>query len=257
MKQSIKLLVISIAASFLLSGCYVAKGVFHPVGKGETFWRICKTYEVDPQEVAELNGIKDPAQLKTGAHVFIPGVTRLRKVKPYAPPASNGKIAQGDLKPPRPTVNHKNNRDNNGKQAASIEKIPPAHEEKLVIEKWRFIWPVKGEVESPFGMRNGTRHDGIDIRADEGTPIKAADDGRVVYSNSKMRGYGNLIIIKHKDDFYTAYSHNKTNHVKDGDKVSRGEIIGAVGSTGNASNPHLHFEVRHGKKVRNPIFFLP
>lgn len=235
--------------SFVVEGCYVAKGVFHTVGKGETFWRICKTYEVDPQEVAELNGIKDPSQMKTGAHVFIPGVSRVRKVKPYTPSLAQDKTTT------RPAANnHKNKTDNNGKHVASIDKEP---DEKLVIENGRFIWPVQGEVESPFGMRNGTRHDGIDIRADEGTPIKAADDGRVIYSNSKMRGYGNLIIIKHKDDFYTAYSHNKTNHVKDGDKVARGEVIGTVGSTGNASNSHLHFEVRHGKKVRNPIFFLP
>ncbi|MBI5971477.1 MAG: M23 family metallopeptidase [Deltaproteobacteria bacterium] len=252
--MKLKLLFISILASFILPGCFVAKGVFHTVGKGETFWRICKTYEVDPQEVAELNGIKDPSQMKTGAKVFIPGVTRVRKVKPYVPPSGGLPTSSHDKVTPPPAANHKNNRDNNGKQAASMEKDA---DEKLVIEKWRFIWPVQGEIESQFGMRSGTKHDGIDIRADEGAPIKAADDGRVVYSNSKMRGYGNLIIIKHKDDFYTAYAHNKTNHVKDGDKVSRGDVIGTVGSTGNASNPHLHFEVRHGQKARNPIFFLP
>ncbi len=246
--------------SLTLSGCYVAKGVFHTVGKGETFWRICKTYEVDPQEVAELNGIKDPSQLRSGAHVFIPGVTRVRKVKPYVPLAAGAPPSSHEITTSRQAANYKNNRDSNGKQVASIEKegeLPPSPEGKLVIEKWRFIWPVQGEVESPFGMRSGGRHDGIDIRANEGAPIKAADDGRVVYANSKMRGYGNLIIIKHKDDFYTVYGHNKNNHVKDGDKVSRGDVIGTVGSTGNASNAHLHFEVRHGKKIRNPIFFLP
>jgi len=91
----------------------------------------------------------------------------------------------------------------------------------------------------------------------EGTPIKAADNGTVAFEDSDMRGYGKIIILKHPDGFFTVYAHNRENLVKNGDSVEKGAKIGYVGSTGNASTAHLHFEVRDGKVVRNPLFFLP
>ncbi|MBI5644281.1 MAG: LysM peptidoglycan-binding domain-containing M23 family metallopeptidase [Deltaproteobacteria bacterium] len=210
---------------FLLSfaGCVAGGGVYHTVGKGETLWRICRTYKADIQEVAELNNIKDPTEIKAGRKIFIPGVSKKKKVVSYGTPLPAEKEA----------------------------------EERIVIEKDRFLWPVNGALESSFGPRNGTRHTGIDISAKEGTPVKAADSGEVVFVNSSMRGYGNIIILKHKDDFYTVYAHNKENLVKKGEDVKRGEIIASVGNTGNATGNHLHFEVRQGKNVRNPLFFLP
>lgn len=219
----LKRLPLFLLAVLFLQGCFAGKGVYHNVGRGETLWRICYTYGVDVQDVAELNNIKDPAEIKAGSNVFIPGASKVKKVKPYVVPAS---LDKGDAG-------------------------------KITIEKDRFLWPVKGEVVSVFGIRNGTRHDGVDIRAEEGAPIYAADGGKVLYSKSGMRGYGNLIIIEHNDDFFTVYAHNKDNLVKEGDNVTRGEVIGKVGDTGNASGPHLHFEVRRGKTVRNPLFFLP
>lgn len=215
-----------------ISGC-AASGVYHTVGSGETLWRICKTYGVPLQDVAEINDIKDPAEIERGRKIFIPGVSKRRKVVPF-------KVDR-----------------------ASVERDPDKRmpldrdEGRVVIEKDRFLWPVKGEVSSAFGIRNGRRHDGIDIKAPDGTPVRAADDGKVMYVNSSMRGYGNIIIMMHKDDFYTVYAHNDENLVKMGDKVAKGEIIASVGSTGNASISHLHFEVRQGKGVRNPLFFLP
>ena len=191
--------------------------------RGETLWRICQTYGVDMQEVAELNNIKDPTEIKAGKRIFIPGVRRTRKVEPYTladPPVGK-------------------------------------YDEKVVYEKNRFSWPLRGEIISEYGMRDGTHHDGIDIKAPEGAPVKAAGSGKVVFSEEGMRGYGNIIILKHSDDFFTVYAHNKENLVKDGDDVTKGDVIAEVGDTGNASVCHLHFEVRQGKKVRNPIFFLP
>lgn len=205
-----------------LTGCMAGRGVVHTVGKGETLWRICHTYGVDMQEVAEINNIKRPSDIEAGKRLFIPGVSNLKKIVPF----SN----------------------------ASVERDK---EGRIVIERDRFLWPIKGEVISAYGVRGNGRHDGIDIKAEQGTPIKAADAGEVVYVNSSLRGYGNIIILKHKDDFYTVYAHNDENLVKSGETISKGEIIGKVGSSGNATGPHLHFEVRHGKVVRNPLFFLP
>lgn len=221
-----------IALILIVSGC-AAGGVYHTVGSGETLWRICKTYGVPLQDVAEINDLKDPTEIERGQKIFIPGVSKRRKVVPYrAVPASVERDPE--------------------------KKIPLGSDDgKVVLEKDRFLWPVKGEVVSSFGMRSGHRHDGIDIKAPDGTPVKAADDGKVMYVNSSMRGYGNIVILMHRDGFFTVYAHNRENLVSMGDKVSKGETIASVGSTGNASTSHLHFEVRQGKGVRNPLFFLP
>lgn len=119
-----------------------------------------------------------------------------------------------------------------------------------------FIWPVTGEVISPFGMRNGDIHKGIDISSPSGAEIKAAKDGEVIYSQ-KMRGFGNVIIIDHKDGFTTVYAHNSVNLVKQGDEVKQGEVIGKVGATGNATCFHLHFEIRKDGISLDPSLYLP
>ena len=106
-------------------------------------------------------------------------------------------------------------------------------------------------------MRKGRPHDGIDITAPEGAPVRAAASGRVIFSSDEIKSYGNLIIIKHEGRFSTVYAHNQKNLVKEGDFVEKGQTIAKVGRTGRATAPHLHFEVRHGKKPRNPVFFLP
>lgn len=209
------------------SGC-VGPGVYHKVGKGENLFRISKTYGVDMQDVAELNDIRDPAEISAGRLLYIPGVSRVRKVKPYVPPSR--------------------------KAPAEKEEEP---EGRIVTQRDRFQWPVNGKVISSFGMRKGTRHGGIDIKAAEGVPIKAADSGVVAYIDSDMRGYGKIVILKHVDGFFTVYAHNKENLVKMGEEVKKGASIATVGKSGNATTTHLHFEVRYGKTVRNPLFFLP
>lgn len=129
-------------------------------------------------------------------------------------------------------------------------------DEPLAFDRDHFQWPVKGTVISGFGMRDGNRHDGVDIKAPSGAPIYAAADGEVVYSGN-LRGYGNLIIVRHPDRYYTTYAHNQKNLVTVGKKVEAGEKIALVGATGRATGPHLHFEVRLGATSRNPLFFMP
>lgn len=129
-------------------------------------------------------------------------------------------------------------------------------DDPLAFDRDRFRWPVKGPVISGFGMRDGNRHDGVDIKAPSGTPIHAAADGEVVY-NGNLRGYGNLMILRHADRYYTTYAHNQKNLVAVGKKVQAGEVIALVGATGRATGPHLHFEARVGATARNPLFFMP
>lgn len=118
----------------------------------------------------------------------------------------------------------------------------------------KFIWPVDGTLLSTFGAKAGGLHnDGINIAAPRGTPVKAADNGVVAYAGSELRGFGNLILIKHQGDYVTAYAHNDQILVKRGDIVRRGETIARVGSSGNVDQPQLHFEIRKGSRAIDPM----
>lgn len=106
-------------------------------------------------------------------------------------------------------------------------------------------WPVKGaKITSGFGWRSTRFHDGLDLSASQGVEIRAAHDGTVAYSGNSLRGYGNMVVLKGADGLVTVYGHNRSNKVKKGQSVKRGQVIGYVGKTGRASGPHLHFETR-------------
>lgn len=118
------------------------------------------------------------------------------------------------------------------------------------------LWPASGAVSSNFGPRGNAHHDGIDIAAPEGTPVRAALDGTVVYVGS-LRGYGKVVILSHEDGLTTVYAHNSKNLVSDGARVRRGTVIASVGQTGRTTGPNLHFEVRKDNRARDPMVFLP
>lgn len=116
-----------------------------------------------------------------------------------------------------------------------------------------FLWPVRGSIVEGFGAGpNGTRNEGINIAAPRGAPVRAADAGVVAYVGNQLRGYGNLILIKHQEGWISAYAHCGTVLVKRGEKVRRGQIIARVGATGDVKQPQLHFELRHGRKAVDP-----
>ncbi len=128
-----------------------------------------------------------------------------------------------------------------------ILRIPTS----INTQKLRFIWPLtKVDISSGFGDRNG-RHKGVDLRAQRGSPIRAAASG-VVKFVGRQRGYGKLIVIEHKDAFRTLYAHNLQNHVKKGQRVKQGETIATVGNSGNATGYHVHFEVIIDKRRVDP-----
>jgi lipoprotein NlpD len=116
-------------------------------------------------------------------------------------------------------------------------------------------WPTPGVLISAFGDRERDRHDGIDLAAPEGTPVRAAEQGTVLFAGTQ-RGYGNLVLLGHGGDLVTVYAHNERNLVKKGARVGRGQQIARVGHTGNATGPHLHFEVRVGARPHDPLGFL-
>lgn len=122
----------------------------------------------------------------------------------------------------------------------------------------RFMWPVPSStrVSSHFGPRKGKNHEGIDIPATRGASVVASEDGKVIYSG-KMRGYGRIVIVKHDSKYHTVYAHNESNLVRKGQKVSKGEVIAKIGTTGRATGPHLHFEIRRNNQSRNPASYMP
>jgi murein DD-endopeptidase MepM/ murein hydrolase activator NlpD len=121
-----------------------------------------------------------------------------------------------------------------------------------------FQWPVRGSILVNFGPgESGTHNDGINIAAAKGTPIAAANDGVVAYAGNELRGFGNLILIKHADGWTTAYAHCDSLLVKRGDRVRRGQTIAKVGATGAVSEPQLHFEIRRGTRALDPATYLP
>ncbi len=200
-------------------------GVYHTVKRHQTLWRICKTYQVDMAKVARINGIRDVNKIQAGQKIFIPGAKKVLHVDIYIE----------DLGP-------------SGKKQAKVD---------LVKVKGRFMWPVKGPIMKKFGLNRGRKHAGIDISAPRGTSIKAAESGKVIYSGNEIKGYGNIVIIKHGPIFTSVYAHNNVNLVREGDSVMKGQIIARVGETGRATGSHLHFELRNHNKPFDPLLVLP
>ncbi|MBV8791265.1 MAG: M23 family metallopeptidase, partial [Pseudolabrys sp.] len=120
-----------------------------------------------------------------------------------------------------------------------------------------FRWPVKGRVITAFGAKtDGQQNDGINIAVPEGTPIKAAEDGVVAYAGNELKGYGNLVLVRHSNGYVSAYAHASELSVKRGDAIKRGQVIGRAGQTGNVTSPQLHFEIRKGSSPVDPTQFL-
>lgn len=122
----------------------------------------------------------------------------------------------------------------------------------------KFRWPVRGRIISDFGSKpGGGKNEGVNLAVPEGTPVKAADDGTVIYSGNELKGYGNLVLVRHSEGWVSAYAHNSELKVKRGDKIRRGDVVGLAGATGSVSQPQVHFELRKGNKPVDPLKHLP
>lgn len=204
--------------------CGRSAGLRHRVEPGETLYRIGLAYGVSHQTLARVNGIDDADRIEVGRVIVIPEASRSLPVRMITPERARGE---------RP----------------SLPEVPAG--------PLPFLWPVDGGVlTSSFGPRDASHHDGIDISAPAGTPVRAARGGRVLYSDT-LRGYGNLIILEHDGGYATVYAHNRENRARIGAAVKQGEQIATVGETGKTSGPNLHFEIRKDNVARNPVYFLP
>ncbi len=269
-------------------------GRTHTVAPGDTVYNISKRYGVDQASLMAANGIAPPYTIKLGQVLRIPGpvdggaapaapaelAPAAQTPAPAAEPAPAAVPATPEIIEPDP--------DSLPPPRTSGEAIPvPMPARKPVPAtataaapavaapaataaaaetparpastggSARFGWPVAGDVISGFGPKDGGQHnDGINIQAAQGTTVRAAGDGVVAYAGNEIRGFGNLVLIRHADNWMTAYAHNDVMLVKQGDKVKRGQPIARVGHTGNVTVPQLHFEVRKGGTPVDPAKYL-
>jgi lipoprotein NlpD len=231
-------------------------GVMHVVRRGETVYRIARSYGVDAAELMETNGISDPRSVAVGTGLFVAGASRVVEI-----PSEGGEAAPASTAPLAAAAGPARERLPLAPAPAPVPSPPAAPRPAAprggaADDGAPLSWPLKGVLYGRYGVRAGQRHDGIDIAAPEGAPVVAAADGVVIFAGEQA-GYGALVILKHGSDLVTLYAHNSRVLVKDGQRVGRGEPIARVGQTGRTTGPRLHFEVRQGTRPRNPLLFLP
>ncbi|MCP5081694.1 MAG: LysM peptidoglycan-binding domain-containing M23 family metallopeptidase [Alphaproteobacteria bacterium] len=243
----------------------LSSGGTHRVKAGETLYSLGRTYNVHPKQIASLNQLNAPYGLNVGQTVRIPGGDSAS-----AFPSSAGstarvgqQTAERQVAQPNPAKtarvetrdinSSKSDRRVEKKQAERVKPLPQPEQRASS----RFRWPLKGRVISSFGPKpSGSRNDGINIAVPEGTNVLSAENGVVAYAGNELKGYGNLVLIRHDGGWVTAYAHNKELFVKRGDRVTRGKVIAKAGSTGSVNSPQLHFEIRKGADAVNPMKYL-
>lgn len=174
-----------------------------------------------------------------------------KPLKTAAPAAKPVVVASAPAAEPKPTAIPKAEPAPEPKTTASI---PKQEEETSSADKADFRWPARGRVISGYSGKGG--NEGINIAVPEGTPVKAAEGGTVAYAGSELKGYGNLVLIRHPNGYVSAYAHNGELKVKRGDTVKRGQVVANSGQTGNVSSPQLHFELRKGSAPVDPTPYL-
>jgi murein DD-endopeptidase MepM/ murein hydrolase activator NlpD len=233
----------------------------HTVAHGDTLGRVAYRYHVSPREIATANGLAPEAPLRVGMRLTIP--VRTPTFRPGRPPAGAPAVAQARLAAdPRPSAPPSGRVAAADGPAATVRlaapvALPPAVE-AAPNGAPGFRWPARGRIVNNYGARvNGATNDGIDLAVPEGTPVRSADDGVVAYAGNELKGYGNLVLVRHANGFVTAYANGSEILVKRNDQVHKGQVIMKSGQTGNATNPQLHFEVRKNSAPVDPMQYLP
>lgn len=235
----------------------------HVVNRGDTLMSIARRNHVPVAELAKANNLDTSAKLSLGMKLTVPGAKSAAAaplLQPAAPGQQLAAVAASAVKPATPTVPQQTAR--LAQATANVEEKPVAEAPAVKPSEATgalptFRWPVRGKVITSYGAKtNGKANDGINLAVPEGTPVKAAEDGVVAYSGNELKGYGNLVLVRHSNGYVTAYAHASELMVKRGDTIKRGQIIAKSGQSGEVGSPQLHFEIRKGSSPVDPLQFL-
>jgi murein DD-endopeptidase MepM/ murein hydrolase activator NlpD len=244
-------------------------GGAYVVRPGDTLWSISQAHGVSTSDLLSANGLQT-ATLTPGQTLAIPAsggrthqVARLDPgnaavsdaptIVPEQRPAEAAQPPQQPASPSSAPAGH---------QSQPVTAYAPANQPDASAAAAAadnaaaggFRWPVRGRIITGFGQRaNGERNDGIKLSVPEGTSVRAAEDGTVIYAGDELKSYGNLILVRHADGWVSAYAHNKELMVRRGEEVRRGQIIAKSGMTGNVTTPQVHFELRKGATPVDPV----
>jgi murein DD-endopeptidase MepM/ murein hydrolase activator NlpD len=223
----------------------------HIVEPGESLIGIARRSGVTLAALAHANNIQPYGKINIGDRLTIPGGRKVAARHGAAPKVAQPRTVATEKVASVPAQNARMAKP----EVQESESIAKQAEPAGAIPSFR--WPVKGRIIAGFGPRpNGSQNDGINLAVPEGTPIKAADDGVVAYAGNELKGYGNLVLIRHSGGFVSAYANASNLLVKRGDTVKRGQVIAHAGQTGNVSSPQLHFEIRKGSTPVDPNKYL-
>lgn len=232
----------------------------HTVQPGETLYSVARTYNVPHTAIASANGLSPDAYVQSGQTLRIPGgngaPTQVAVAPTATAPATTSPVGTAPAAPTQVAV--ASTQPVQSAPAAPVQSAPPQATAPVAAAPAQqasgFQWPVKGRMLAGFGKQpDGDSNEGINLAAPAGTPVQAADGGKVIYAGNELEGYGNLILIQHSDEWVSAYAHNADLRVSRGDTVRKGQTIASVGATGSVSEPQLHFELRRSSTPVDPL----
>lgn len=230
----------------------------HVVNRGDTLASIARRNNISTDRLARANGLDSSSPLKLGSKVMIPTVQAAAAPPATAIPARPQQVAAVQPAPSAvPTTTVGGPAQKVRKASETIETEAEAKTDVATSALPTFRWPVRGRVIAAYGAKtNGKNNDGINVAVPEGTAVKAAEDGVVTYAGNELKGYGNLVLVRHSNGYVTAYAHASELMVKRGDTIKRGQPIAKAGQTGEVNSPQLHFEIRKGSTPVDPNQFL-
>lgn len=242
-------------------------GDTHVVRPGETLFAVGRSYGLNPFTIAEHNRLSEPYALKVGQTLRIPSNGAVAAQRDERPASSGQPMTLDQQMAERQDAQRQDTQQRNTElqleqqarapEATTASQSQGAPEQRDGSMDSTFRWPVKGRVISTFGEKpTGMRNEGINIAVPEGTSVRAAGSGIVAYAGNELKGYGNLVLIRHDGGWVTAYAHNKELFVSRGDSVERGDVIANAGQTGSVKSPQVHFEVRKGATAVDPMKHL-
>ncbi|SDM91299.1 peptidoglycan DD-metalloendopeptidase family protein [Afipia sp. GAS231] len=243
-----------------------AAPTIHVVNRGDTLMSIAHRNHVPVAELARANNLDTSAKLSLGMKLTVPGAksaaaapvmqpVAAAPAQPVAAVASATKMAAATVPPQSARLAQATTNVTEEKPVAA--EAPAVKPSEATGALPTFRWPVRGKVITSYGAKtNGKSNDGINLAVPEGTPVKAAEDGVVAYSGNELKGYGNLVLVRHSNGYVTAYAHASELMVKRGDTIKRGQIIAKSGQSGEVGSPQLHFEIRKGSSPVDPLQFL-